>query len=307
MKQVIVLAGATGNLGERIANALLDNGAEVRAMVRAESDVEKILKLEQKGVKVIKIINWSVSEILPVCEGASCVVSALAGLRDVIIDAQKILLDAAIAAKVPRFIPSDYSLDFTRFSYSENRNLDWRREFHEYLDKMPIAATTIFNGAFTDMLTGQMPLILFKQRLILYWGNADREWAFTTIQNTAEYTAKVAMDSTTPRYLHIAGDQVSPRQLQKIVSEITGEKFRLFRAGGIGLLGFIIKIARKFSPGTNELYPAWQGMQYMSNMIDDRSKLTKLDNIRYPELRWITAKDVLRAYEVVRNNVGDIK
>ncbi len=307
MKQVIVLAGATGNLGERIANALLDNGAEVRALVRAESDVEKILKLEQKGVKVIKIINWSASEILPVCEGASCVVSALAGLRDVIIDAQKILLDAAIAAKVPRFIPSDYSLDFTRFSYGENRNLDWRREFHEYLDKTTIAATTIFNGAFTDMLTGQMPLILFKQKLILYWGNADREWAFTTIQNTAEYTAKVVMDSNTPRYLHIAGDQVSPRQMKKIVSEITGEKFRLFKAGGNGLLGFIIKIARKFSPGTNELYPAWQGMQYMSNMIDDRSKLTKLDNIRYPEMLWVTAKDVLRAYEVVRNNIANLK
>ena len=307
MKQVIVLAGATGNLGERIANALLDNGAEVRALVRAESDVEKILKLEQKGVKVIKIINWSASEILPVCEGASCVVSALAGLRDVIIDAQKILLDAAIAAKVPRFIPSDYSLDFTRFSYGENRNLDWRREFHEYLDKTTIAATTIFNGAFTDMLTGQMPLILFKQKLILYWGNADREWAFTTIQNTAEYTAKVVMDSNTPRYLHIAGDQVSPRQMKKIVSEITGEKFRLFKAGGNGLLGFIIKIARKFSPGTNELYPARQGMQYMSNMIDDRSKLTKLDNIRYPEMLWVTAKDVLRAYEVVRNNIANLK
>ena len=55
-------------------------------------------------------------------------VSSLAGLRKVIIDAQKVLLDAAIAAGVPRFIPSDYSLDFTRFSDGENRNLDLRRE-----------------------------------------------------------------------------------------------------------------------------------------------------------------------------------
>jgi hypothetical protein len=43
----------------------------------------------------------------------------LAGLREVVIDAQKKLLDAAIAAGVPRFIPSDYSLDFTKFSYGE--------------------------------------------------------------------------------------------------------------------------------------------------------------------------------------------
>jgi hypothetical protein len=59
----------------------------------------------------------------------TCVVSVLAGLREVIIDAQKVLLDAAIAAGVPLFIPSDYSLDFTKFSDGENRNLDLRRDF----------------------------------------------------------------------------------------------------------------------------------------------------------------------------------
>jgi hypothetical protein len=46
-------------------------------------------------------------------------VSALSGLREVIVDAQKVLLDAAVAASVPRFIPSDYSLDFTEFKDGE--------------------------------------------------------------------------------------------------------------------------------------------------------------------------------------------
>jgi len=41
------------------------------------------------------------------------VVSALAGLRDVIVETQAALLDAAIKARVPRFIPSDFSIDFT--------------------------------------------------------------------------------------------------------------------------------------------------------------------------------------------------
>jgi len=62
-------------------------------------------------------------------------VSALAGLRDVIVEAQTVLLDAAIKAGVPRFIPSDDSIDFTKFPAGENRNLDLRREFHQRLDK----------------------------------------------------------------------------------------------------------------------------------------------------------------------------
>ena len=72
-------------------------------------------------------------------------VSALAGLKDVIVEAQTVLLDAATKAGVPRFIPSDYSIDFTKFPPGENRNLDLRRDFHQRLEKTSIRATTIFN------------------------------------------------------------------------------------------------------------------------------------------------------------------
>jgi uncharacterized protein YbjT (DUF2867 family) len=37
MKKIIVISGATGNLGERIVKALLDKGASVRAIVRAST------------------------------------------------------------------------------------------------------------------------------------------------------------------------------------------------------------------------------------------------------------------------------
>lgn len=297
MKKIILVAGATGDLGLRIVKSLVNLDAEIRAVVRPTSDTDKINTLERLGVKVYKVNNWNLEELKTPCLGVSCVVSTLAGLREVVIDAQKILLDAAIATGVPRFIPSDYSLDFTTFSYGENRNLDLRREFHEYLDKTSIAATSIFNSAFSELLTNEMPMILFKQKMILYWGNADHKMGFTTKDNTADYTAKVALDTSTPRYLRIAGDLISPREVKVIASEVTGQKFRLFRPGGQSLLGVIIKIARKLAPAEKELYPAWQGMQYMHNMIDDRSKIDKLNNDRYPEIQWTTVKDVLSKYQ----------
>jgi uncharacterized protein YbjT (DUF2867 family) len=293
MTKIIAVAGATGNLGGHIIHALLEKGAVVHAIVRTNSDSIKMNELEKQGVKVFRVNMNDTQEISNACIGASCFVSALAGLRDVIIDTQKILLDSAIAAGVPRFIPSDYSLDFTPFSHGENRNLDFRRAFHEYLDKRPIAATSIFNGAFADMITGQMPLILFKQKIVLYWGDPDHKLIFTTVKDTASYTANVALDDSAPRILRIAGDQISPLEIRTIVSEISGEKFRLIRAGGPGMLSTIIKITRKLSPAENELYPAWQGMQYMRNMIDERSTLKQTDNLRYPDMHWTTIRDVL--------------
>jgi nucleoside-diphosphate-sugar epimerase len=234
----------------------------------------------------------------PACSGASCVVSALQVLRNVIVETQTVLLDAAIEAGAPRFIPSDYSIDFTRFPPGGNRNLDLRRDFHKRLDKTAISATTIFNGAFADMLTGRMPLILFKLKRVLYWGDADQRMDFTTMDDTAAFTASAALDPSTPRFLRIAGDRLSARELTAVVSEVTGKEFRLLRAGSLGLLGALIKVARTVAPGEKELYPAWQGMQYMRNMFDGRATLEPLDNNRYPGFRWTTARDVLSARQV---------
>lgn len=297
MKKIILVAGATGNLGLRIVNALANRDAEIRVLLRPTSNKEVLTQLEKLGVKIYTITNWNMEELTPSCVGVSCVVSALAGLRDVVIDAQKVLLDATIAAGVPRFIPSDYSLDFTKFKHGENRNLDLRREFHEYLDKKQIRATSIFNGAFMDMLTNEMPLIFFNRKLILHWGQANYKWGFTTIDNTAQYTAHVALDDSSLRYLRIAGDLISPQEVRAIASEVMGVKFRMLRAGGQGLLGIFIKLARTFSPSEKELYPAWQGMQYMHNMIDERSKINTLDNERYEGMKWTKVKDVLINYK----------
>jgi nucleoside-diphosphate-sugar epimerase len=300
MQKIIIVAGATGNLGERIVQSLLEKGAIVRALVRESSNVAKIKHLEQLGATVLKVNMLNAAALTAACKGADCVVSALAGLEDVVIDAQKVLLDAAVAAGVPRFIPSDYSLDFTKFSDGENRNLDLRRKFHTYLDTKPIAATTIFNGAFADMLTNEMPLILLKQKLILYWGDADHPMHFTTIADVATFTANAALDPTTPRFLWIAGDQISPRAIKTVVSDVTGSKFRLFRAGGLGLLSTIIKIAQKFDKNKKELYPAWQGMQYMRNMTDARATLPHIDNNRYA-MHWTNVKEMLEKELIIRD------
>ncbi len=295
MSPVIVVAGATGRLGGRIARALVGRGGSVRALVRSSTSREKCERLEELGAAIAPVDFGSISELTGACSGASCVVSALQGLRDVIVEAQTALLDAAIEAGVPRFIPSDYSIDFTKLSGGENRNLDLRRDFHERLGSRPIAATTIFCGAFADMLTGQMPLILFKLKRVLCWGDPDQRMDFTTMDDTTAFTASAALDVSTPRFLRVAGDQLSARELAAVASEVTGEQFRLFRAGGLGTLRTLIGIARRVAPGENELYPVWQGMQYMRDMFEGRAKLEPLDNDRYPGIRWTTARDVLAA------------
>lgn len=298
MNNIIMVAGATGNLGGKIIDALLGKGAEIRAIVRAETPIEKIQALEQKGVKVFPINMRDKNAIAAACLGVTCVVSALAGLREVIVEAQKVLLEGAIQAKVPRFIPSDYSTDFTNLTDGGNRNFDLRREFHTHLKDAPIQATSIFNGAFMELLTGNMPLILYKQKKILYWGTPSVKMDFTTTYNIAAFTAQVALDNNTPRYLRIAGDSLTATEVKDMMTDITNVKFGFLRPGGIGLINFFIKIGKFFGKNSPDLYPAWQGMQYMRDMMEGRAVLNSHDNDRYETVRWTTIKDFLIAEQV---------
>jgi uncharacterized protein YbjT (DUF2867 family) len=284
--RVIALAGASGDLGGRIARALAAKGAIVRALVRPGIKPEEQSRIESFGVTAVTADSNSTDDLANALTGVACVVSALNGVRDVMIDRQGILLDAAVKAGVPRFIPSDFSSDFTKTRPGDNRNFDLRREFMARADAAPIEITSILNGAFMDMLGGEMPIIQPGIHRVLYWHNADQLLDFTTKDDVAAYTAAVAMDATTPRTLRIAGDVVSARDIAVAMTEATRERYRPLWVGTTGSLGAMIGIAKLVAPQPDAAFPAWQGMQYMRDQFSGRGKLHGLDNQRYPELSW---------------------
>jgi uncharacterized protein YbjT (DUF2867 family) len=294
-KSRIVLAGATGQLGLLIAHFLRQRGATVRALVRPGAVAgAEVTSLRLQGVEVVAADYADVAALTEACTGAACVVSALSGLREVIVDAQTQLLEAAVAAGVPRFIPSDFSADFTRLPEGSNRNFDLRREFQRRLEQAPLQATSILNGMFMDLLTGQAPVVLQGPKRVVYWGDADQPLDFTTMSNTAEFTAAAALDPTTPRYLRVAGEVASIRRLQAAATQATGQPFKLFRVGGLGAFSKVIKLTKTLLPAPNEVFPPWQGMQYLHNMFSGQAKLAEpLDNNRYPGIRWTKVHEVL--------------
>jgi pimeloyl-ACP methyl ester carboxylesterase/nucleoside-diphosphate-sugar epimerase len=292
MKLPILVAGGTGNLGGRIIAALLRRGAAVRAIVRAETDPTKVDALVGQGVDVRRVSLTDVAALTEACAGVGCVVSAVAGLRDVIVDGQATLLAAAVAAGVPRFIPSDFSSDYTQQPAGANRNFDLRREFRTLLDQAPIRATSVLNGAFAELLTYNIPLLDFRQHQVGYWEDADWRIDFTTMDDTAAFTAAAALDPASPRFLRIASFQPSPRELAAAAEAAGKGPFELVRLGGRADLAAAIGHVRAANPaGEQQLYADWQQMQYMLSMFSVQNN--PLDNLRYPDLRWTSLPAVL--------------
>jgi uncharacterized protein YbjT (DUF2867 family) len=299
-RQRVAIAGASGDLGGRIAGALVARGAEVRALVRSDTPPAERARLEAMGLRLADADPRDAAAIAEACAGVACVVSALNGVRSVMIDRQSVLLKGALKAGVPRFIPSDYSADFTKTRPGDNRNFDLRREFMDVVDQAPIKATSILNGAFMDMLGAEMPIIRPRLRRVLYWHDADQPLDFTTKDDVAAYVAAAALDETTPRILRIAGDVVTARDIARIMSEVTGDRYRLLWAGSIGMLGAMIAVTKRIARGAGEAFPPWQGMQYMRDQFSGAGKLTELANARYPDLRWMTVAELMIARKHLR-------
>ena len=159
-KSFVAVAGAAGHLGSLIALSLRKRNVAVKALVRRGTAASRTQTLRDAGITIVEVEMTNVLSLTETLEGASAVVSALQGLREVILDIQGALLNAAVAAKVPRFIPSDFALDFTKTAPGSNRNLDLRREFHAKLDESGIKWTGILNGGFMELLiSGKLPLI----------------------------------------------------------------------------------------------------------------------------------------------------
>ena len=197
----------------------------------AAADLEKLTRI---GVELYEADFGVQASLVEACRGSACVISALSGLREVIVDAQTQLLNAAVEAGVPRFIPSDFSIDYTKLDDGSNRNLDLRREFMQRVDEAPIKATTIFNGAFTDILLGQAPIVISKFHRILHWGDAGQPLDFTTMDDTASFTADAALDDSAPRFLRISGDTLTPKGIAAAATRASGDEYKTFRQAGFG-------------------------------------------------------------------------
>ncbi|KAK5313083.1 hypothetical protein LTR93_011078 [Exophiala xenobiotica] len=302
-KSFVAVAGAAGHLGSLIALSLRQRKVAVKALVRRGTAASRTQTLRDAGVTIAEVEMTNVPSLTETLEGASTVVSALQGLRDVILDVQGALLNAAVAAKVPRFIPSDYALDFTKTVPGSNRNLDLRREFHRKLDEAGIRWTSIMSGGFMELLvSGQLPLINDKWHRIMYFGSADQKLDFTTVPDAAAYTAAVAADpNPTPKVLRIAGDSFNSKELADVVSRVRGRKYTTLWMGSVGFLRMMIPILKFFIGGVEDkLLPPWQGIQYLENMVSGQGKLDPLDNDKYPDLVWTTVEQALKETDADR-------
>jgi hypothetical protein len=311
---IIVVAGAQGTLGKLLCDSLISRArsegrpVQVRGLVRKgdtnsvpvtpESSPEKD---SERQLTIEPVDYGNEDDLKRVCAGAYCVISALQGLEDVIIGVQSRLIAAAITCNVQRFIPSDFSIDFTKLPQGSNRNFDFRFRFHQAADllikqsKSNIRLLSVYPGAITELLGSGWMLFNYKKRTITYFGSSDTIMEFTTWKNTAQFTAAVALDlNPAKRNYFIAGKRLTPLEALQVAKQVTGADFKIKRAMSIRMLHFMITLMKFCKPEKNKTMPMWVGMQYAYCMALGPTLPEQLDNDKYPGIEWTGIEDVVR-------------
>jgi uncharacterized protein YbjT (DUF2867 family) len=134
----VLVVGASGQLGRKIVRELVGaRRADVRVTHREGTKSDALEALREMGGELVAADLADPASLARACHGVNVIVSAVQGLREVIVDGQTRLLRAAEQAGVARMIPSDYALDFFKTDEGKNRNLDLRREFDRRPGRSP--------------------------------------------------------------------------------------------------------------------------------------------------------------------------
>ena len=98
-----------------------------------------------------------------------------------------------------------------------------------------------------------------------------------------------------PRFLYIAGQQITPLEAQKIAKKATGVDFALKSVMPVWMLGFVINLLKIFKPGKKgEVMPLWVAMQYAYCGALGLMSPEKFDNNRYEGIQWTSIDEVVK-------------
>lgn len=191
------IAGITGKFAGLVLDNLLDNpNVRIRGYCRNASKLASRYT-QSSQLEVIEGDAYDTAALNKFVRGLDVVICAYLGDQDLMINGQKALVDACDDARVPRYIASDYTLDFTKLEFGQLPPKDPMKIIHEYIQgKKHVKGVHILIGAFMETFwSAYFQVWNPEEKSLVFWGSGEEGWEFTTYGDAAKYTAAVALDA----------------------------------------------------------------------------------------------------------------
>jgi hypothetical protein len=193
----IGIAGITGKFAGLILDSLLeDPNVRVRGYCRNASKLASCCT-QSPQLEVFQGDANDQTALSNFVNGLDVVVCAYLGEKDFMVIAQKALVDACDQARVPRYMASDFCLDYTKLELGQHPAKDPMKIVHDYVkEKDHVEGVHVLIGAFMETFWSAYFQIWSAgdDKALVYWGTGEEMWESTTYGDAAKYTAAVALD-----------------------------------------------------------------------------------------------------------------
>ncbi len=196
MSTRVGIAGITGKFGRSLARSLLKHdGVTVRGYCRDPTKAPSWL-VASPAASLIQGDAYDTDAIRAFVRGLDVVICSYLGDNKLMVDGQKALIDACEAEGVPRYVASDWSLDYTKLALGELFPKDPMIHIKAYLDEKPtVKGVHILVGGFMDpQFSPLFGLWHPDTETLRFWGSGDEIWEGSTYENAADFTAAVCLD-----------------------------------------------------------------------------------------------------------------
>lgn len=194
----IGIAGMTGKFARLLTTTLLETYPEVKikGLVRTPSKVAEHIA-SSPNVELVQGDAFEKDKLQTFVRGCDVVVCCYLGDNNLMVEGQKALIDAADQEHVPRYVASDWSLDWTKLKRGELFAKEPCQIIYAYLqEKKNIKGVHILIGGFTDVLFAPFFRLWNPETLTFQcYGTGEERWETTSYLNSAQFTAAVCVDN----------------------------------------------------------------------------------------------------------------
>ena len=311
---LVLIPGATGNIGVNLVRSALRRGHQVRAMGRSPSKLPKNLRNRLEGFVEISGFN-DIAGLDAGCKGADAVICAYGPDPVLLLDGQLALLRAAERAGVKRFHVVSWNLEWDKMPLgvieSYHPLIAFRRQAALTSPIKPlyvfcgVLAMTLFGSPGAGVLEGDNAIWIHKDggnRVLNVVGDGETITPYAVEADVADFsvaitTAKGAEKGGSYRF---CSDEFTMNELTAIYKKVRGADCSLNSVMDVETCRQMVDKARAEAEDANELRDRWTkylGLVYGLYFADGTYNPKPVDADKYPDVRRTRLENYIRENE----------
>ncbi|KAI0411117.1 NAD(P)-binding protein [Xylaria grammica] len=242
---LVLVAGATGNIGQKLIASLVRRGHRVRALARSPEKLPAATAAQLESF-VKSAAYHDVAALDAACAGVDAVICAYNATPELQVEGQLFLLRAAERGGARVYVSASWNSDWRRLALGDHESYD---PYHCFRRLAALASTVrphfIISGILAEVLFSAPGRVSFAPahhgvwdpaaRRVEVWGDAGRRWQWTSEADAAEFAVAIAEreDAADGGFWTVCSGYDSLEDIARVYGRVRGAPVEVERVGSV--------------------------------------------------------------------------